>query len=177
MTEVVVVGAGPVGLYTAIRAAELGCGVTVVESRTDPIDKACGEGLMPGGLRRLIAIGVDPPGFAFDGITYLDATTARGARASFTGAAGRGVRRTVLHESMACRTKEVNARRVTGRLTGVRQDAKTATAVLDGGEELTGDYLVGADGLHSTVRRRLGLEPRPSRHPRYGLTQHFLVAP
>ncbi|MDQ1531341.1 MAG: hypothetical protein QOE37_1446, partial [Microbacteriaceae bacterium] len=38
-------------------------------------------------------------------------------------------------------------------------------------------YAVGADGLHSTVRRLAGLEGRPARRPRYGLRRHFAVRP
>ncbi|MEO8329395.1 MAG: monooxygenase, partial [Candidatus Nanopelagicales bacterium] len=34
-----------------------------------------------------------------------------------------------------------------------------------------------ADGLHSTLRSGLGLSAPPSKHPRYGLRQHFALAP
>ena len=51
MIDVLVVGGGPAGLATAIRCAQVGLSVTVAEPRTGPIDKACGEGLMPAALR------------------------------------------------------------------------------------------------------------------------------
>ena len=54
--DLLVVGGGPVGLGTAVEAALAGLSVAVVERRDGPVDKACGEGLMPGGraaLRRL----------------------------------------------------------------------------------------------------------------------------
>ncbi|MGB6361235.1 MAG: FAD-dependent oxidoreductase, partial [Thermoanaerobaculia bacterium] len=57
-SDVVVVGGGPAGLATAIAARDLGLAVTVLERRQPPIDKACGEGLMPDGVRRLAALGV-----------------------------------------------------------------------------------------------------------------------
>jgi flavin-dependent dehydrogenase len=39
-------------------------------------------------------------------------------------------------------------------------------------------YLVGADGLHSTVRRLAGLDsPAPRRAARYGLRRHFAITP
>jgi flavin-dependent dehydrogenase len=175
--DVVVVGGGPVGLFTAIAAAEAHLSVAVVEPRTDPIDKACGEGLMFRALQQLATMGVDPDGRPFHGITYLDALGERQASASFHGRSGRGVRRVVLHEALSLRAKLAGVERVQDRVRTVSQDDDRATVQCDNGSALTGKYVVGADGLHSLVRRELGLEPRPTRHPRFGLRQHFLVRP
>ena len=38
-------------------------------------------------------------------------------------------------------------------------------------------YLVAADGLHSPIRRRLGLDLPPGRHRRFGLRSHVATAP
>jgi flavin-dependent dehydrogenase len=38
-------------------------------------------------------------------------------------------------------------------------------------------YIVGADGLHSHVRRALGLAMRHGSRPRFGVRQHFATAP
>ena len=46
-TDVLVIGGGPAGLATAIAARMKGFDVTVVDGAKPPIDKACGEGLMP----------------------------------------------------------------------------------------------------------------------------------
>ncbi|MGZ4591350.1 MAG: NAD(P)/FAD-dependent oxidoreductase, partial [Actinomycetes bacterium] len=51
MIDLLVAGGGPVGLAVAIRARLAGWEVTVVEPRESPVDKACGEGLMPAGVR------------------------------------------------------------------------------------------------------------------------------
>ncbi len=58
--DVLVVGGGPVGLATAIGCALAGLSVSVAEPRDGPVDKACGEGVMPAAVRRLAALGVDP---------------------------------------------------------------------------------------------------------------------
>lgn len=42
-------------------------------------------------------------------------------------------------------------------LTGVTQDASGVTATFEDGETIRAGYLVGADGMHSTVRRRAGI--------------------
>ncbi|HKI41473.1 MAG TPA: FAD-dependent oxidoreductase, partial [Mycobacterium sp.] len=69
--DLLVVGGGPGGLATALHARSLGLSVIVVEPREGPIDKACGEGLMPGGLAELTSLGVDPAGMPFHGIAYV----------------------------------------------------------------------------------------------------------
>ena len=71
MIDVLVAGGGPAGLATAIRCAQAGLSVTVAEPRGVPIDKACGEGLMPSAVVRLAALGVVPAGHPLRGIRYL----------------------------------------------------------------------------------------------------------
>ena len=57
--DVLVAGGGPAGLAAAIHAALAGLETVVVEPRTVPVDKACGEGVMPGGVAALRALGVE----------------------------------------------------------------------------------------------------------------------
>src|SRR5258705_171270 len=55
--DVLIVGAGPAGLASAIAAARHGLRVQVIDAMKPPIDKACGEGLMPDSLEALAANG------------------------------------------------------------------------------------------------------------------------
>lgn len=98
MIDLAVVGGGPAGLATAIHAARAGLRTTVVEKRSGPIDKACGEGLMPHAVRQLELLGAAPAGIAFRGVSYLDARHHVTAR--FDSGSGLGVRRTTLHAAL-----------------------------------------------------------------------------
>ena len=51
--DIAIAGGGPAGLSVAIRAAQGGRQTVVLERSAEVPDKACGEGLMPGGLREL----------------------------------------------------------------------------------------------------------------------------
>jgi flavin-dependent dehydrogenase len=170
VTDVLVAGGGPAGLATAIRAAQAGLATTVVDRRAGVVDKACGEGLMPSALASLRALGVEVPGRAFHGIRYVDGDHV--AEGRFRAGPGLGARRADLHQALRERAAAAGARRLVGAVDRIRQG--------DGWVEAAGErarWLVGADGLHSAVRRDLGLG-LPARHPpRYGLRRHFAVEP
>jgi flavin-dependent dehydrogenase len=174
----IVVGAGPVGLVTAIEARNAGLDVLVVEAREGPIDKACGEGLMPGALRALHRLGVDPEGHDLAGIAYVDPE--RRVEHRFTGGLGRGVRRTLLQTVLAERAAEVGVRFEHARAVGVEPVGDGVVLQLaDSEAPLRAPWLVAADGLHSPIRRMLGLErrPQPESRRRYGIRRHYAVAP
>ncbi|MQA80165.1 MAG: monooxygenase [Streptosporangiales bacterium] len=170
MIDLLVAGGGPAGLATAVNAALAGLDVVVAEPRSVPIDKACGEGLMPNAVRRLSALGVHVDGHPFRGIRYVDAHRQVGT--DFRAGHGLGVRRTVLHAALAARAADLGIPVRPVRVDGVRQDA----AGVDAGG-VTARYLVAADGLHSPIRRTLGLATVAGGPVRYGLRRHFRVAP
>lgn len=169
--DVIVAGGGPVGLACAIEARLAGLTVVVIEPRAGVIDKACGEGLMPGAVPLLARLGVDPAGMPLRGVSYN--TPARRADHLFRTGPGRGVRRTVLHSALLTRAESLGVERVVSRVESVEQDADGVSAA-----GIRASWLFGADGLHSTVRRLVGLDrgaPRARR--RFGLARHFPVAP
>lgn len=167
-TDLLIVGGGPGGLATALHARNHGLSVVVAEPREDPIDKACGEGLMPGGLAELMSLGVDPAGIPLRGIAYV--SDHRRAQARFRNGPGRGVRRTTLHAALAARAKEQDTEWIRARVTTVQQDEHGVTAA-----GVRAKWLVAADGLHSTVRRAVGIAATPGTPRRYGVRWHYRV--
>ncbi|BBZ12597.1 NAD(P)/FAD-dependent oxidoreductase [Mycobacterium branderi] len=166
--DLLIAGGGPGGLAAALHARRLGLSVIVAEPREHPIDKACGEGLMPGGLAELTSLDVDPAGLPFRGIAYVSGR--RRAEAHFRRGPGRGVRRTTLHAALAARAKEQDTEWISTRVTRVEQDAAGVTAA-----GVRAKWLVAADGLHSAVRRAVGITAVAGRPRRYGVRWHFSV--
>lgn len=165
-TDLLVVGGGPGGLATALCARRCGLSVIVAEPRAYPIDKACGEGLMPGGVADLAALGVDPFGMPLRGIAYCDEH--HRVQAPFRAGSGRGVRRTTLHAALAARAKELDTDWISARVTTVDQDRLGVTAA-----GIRAKWLVAADGLHSTVRRAAGIAAVSGVPRRYGVRRHY----
>jgi flavin-dependent dehydrogenase len=182
LRDVVVVGGGPAGLAFAIAAAARGLDVTVLEKRQGPLDKACGEGLLPAGRRALAALGalalVEPSEAA--PIRELRWCDAAGPVAALRlpGEGGIGIRRTALSAALRTRAADLGIEvRVGAEVVDHARARGRIAAHLRGGERVEGRVLVAADGLASPIRRREGLDLPVRGPPRFGLRRHFAVAP
>ncbi len=175
-TDVLVVGGGPIGLAAAIEARLAGMSAVVLEPRAGVIDKACGEGLMPGAVAAFERLGVSPRGFPLRGVEYRDGR--RSAQHRFLVGNALGVRRTTLHAALLARAENVGVDFSHERLDTLDQDEDGVTAA-----GIRADWMLAADGLHSTVARVVGLHssPRASRRRgdrrRYGLRRHYAIEP
>lgn len=165
--DVLVVGGGPAGLAAAIAARQRGFDVVVADPCPPPIDKACGEGLMPDSLAAARALGLDlaPAGQPFRGIRFVDAAAGVSVSGDFPGASpGVGLRRTVLHDLMCQRAAALGVRLEWG-------------ARIDSLRDTGARWIVGADGGHSAVRRWAGLDAAHRDTRRFGFRRHYRVAP
>ena len=63
--DVIVVGAGPAGASAALRLAQAGLDVLVLEKARFPREKVCGDGLTPRAVKALTGMGI--PMAAADG--------------------------------------------------------------------------------------------------------------
>ncbi len=179
--DVCVVGGGPAGLATAIAAVQQGLTVAVVDGMMPPIDKACGEGLMPDTLAALQQLGVvlDPAsgGAVIRGIRFLDAGSRAVAQAEFTAGAGRGMKRLALHQKLINRASELGVACFWQTVVqGMVEDELSATVHTNRGE-IKARFVVGADGHASRVREWAGLGRASVSAKRIGLRQHFAIAP
>ena len=145
-TDVFIVGGGPAGLTAAIAARQKGFRVTVADGSAPPIEKPCGEGMLPETLSALQALGVNigrGDGQKFPGISFIE----DGLRvyADFTDGQGLGLRRTILHQRLVERAAECGVQ-LLWRTPVLGIDGETAR--LRGG----------------TIRLPLSLRPCASRH-------------
>jgi menaquinone-9 beta-reductase len=171
--DVFVIGGGPAGLATAIAARRRGLSVTIADGATPPIDKPCGEGLMPDGLAALRGLGITLPASVchpFRGIRFFNGKQT--AEATFPGEAACGIRRTALHSILidhaaACGVSMLWQTSVVGlHPEGVCLGAGLARA----------RWIVGADGSNSRVRRWASLDPDRKSCTRFGFRRHYRVA-
>jgi flavin-dependent dehydrogenase len=173
-TEVVIAGGGPAGLAAAIAARQAGLQVTVFDCARPPIDKACGEGIMPDGLAALRRLGVSIPtshAYAFRGIRFLD--NAHSVEATFARGAGFGIRRVLLHELLVERATALGVELHWGtRIIGLSGDGLEVE-----GAQVPFRWLVCADGQNSLLRKKSGLFPSRAVSTRYGFRRHYQVAP
>jgi flavin-dependent dehydrogenase len=169
-----IAGGGPAGLSAAIALRQRGADVLVADSLQPPIDKACGEGLMPASRRALTSLGVElttDHGAEFQGILF--AGPEAHAAAEFPRGLGLGVRRPVLHRLLLHRAEELGVRFAWKSPVVFRSQQ----AAHMGGQPCRYGWLVGADGHASRVRSWAGLDAASLRSRRFGFRAHYRVAP
>jgi flavin-dependent dehydrogenase len=161
-------------LATAIAARQKGFRVIVADGAAPPVDKACGEGMMPETLTCLEALGVEitaDAGYGFRGICF--AQNDASVSADFPQGLGVGLRRPVLHARLVARAEEC----------GVQFLWKTPITGIDAERvhheqgKIRARWIVGTDGQGSRVRRWSGLDPSSSSKKRQAARRHYRVKP
>lgn len=173
-SDVFIIGGGPAGLAAAIAARKQNLCVIVADGAAPPIDKACGEGLLPDTIASLLELGVSieaAEGFAFRGIRFLSPSSQ--VDADFPEGYGLGVRRPVLHQKMVERAQDLGV----SLLWKTPVTGFCAEGVLAAGRVFSTKWIVGADGMRSRVRRWAGLEDRAGHEARYAFRRHYAMEP
>ncbi|MGB9204474.1 MAG: NAD(P)/FAD-dependent oxidoreductase [Terriglobales bacterium] len=181
--DVFIVGGGPAGLATAVAARNHGLSVVVVDGAVPPIDKPCGEGLMPEGVEALHQLGITIPegeAYPFRGIRFV--SDGIQAEAAFPRGTARGIRRTHLHRVMVDHAAACGVRLLwQAAVTGLHPEG-----ALVAGELVRARWVVGADGTSSRVRdwARLDrheldapLDGTVEKNLRFAFRRHYRVKP
>jgi menaquinone-9 beta-reductase len=174
-TDVFVIGGGPAGLAAAIAARQQGFRVVVADGAKPPIDKACGEALMPDAIAALEKLGVT--------LSALDARPVRGVRflssglsaeAVFpSGSGGLSIRRTTLHRILTERAVELGVDLLwQSVVTGI-----SGENVRLGNRSLRASWIIGADGFRSRARTWANLDSHSRTGVRYSFRRHYRVTP
>jgi len=181
-TDVFVIGGGPAGIAAALAARQRGLSVAVADSAVPPIDKPCGEGLMPDSIVALRELGVNIPqleAHAFRGIRFV--SSGLSAQAVFPNGTGLGVRRTNLHRIMVEHAEAAGVRFlwrtvVTG-LQLQKGSGRVETRIDGRTESIDAHWIIGADGGASRVRQWAGLDVHRQKDQRYAFRRHYRVEP
>ncbi|HZD77468.1 MAG TPA: FAD-dependent monooxygenase [Acidobacteriaceae bacterium] len=172
--DVAVFGGGPAGLAAALALRQRGLRVALYDAQRPPIDKACGEGLMPEAVRLLREFGLaldERDGASLVGISFHNAYGSAYAR--FSGDPGLGVRRTHLQEQMARRAAEVGVALHWGAVVQAWGGGSFASA----GVRIAADFFVIADGLRSSLAPASGFREPRCHSTRYASRQQFQRPP
>jgi menaquinone-9 beta-reductase len=176
--DVFVAGGGPAGLATAIAARRHGLSVVVADGAIPPIDKPCGEGLLPDGVDALLRLGVRVPEseiYPFYGLRFVD--KADSVAAEFPGGAAYGIRRTVLHRILVDHAASCGVQMLwRTAVTGLHPEGAVVNGQRFAGV-IQSRWVVGADGINSRVRAWARLGHPSKRNHRFAFRRHYRVAP
>jgi flavin-dependent dehydrogenase len=178
-SEVAVVGGGPAGLACAIAAASRGLDAIVFDRRASPRDRACGEGILPSGLRALAALGaldlVAPADRSVvRGLAFVDADGAR-LVAPLPPPHGLTVRRTALVAALEARARALGVRLVDRvEVRGARR-AERGVLVDTSAGACEAAVVIAADGRASPLRREAGLDAPRAGPRRFGVRRHLAM--
>lgn len=182
MTDVLIAGGGVAGSALAIQLGRMGLGVELFERSSFPREKACGEGMMPGGLAALLRLGIlgTLGGAPFGGVRLhfrRQVAAGRFPSGHAVPITGRGIRRRHLDQILfeeAARTPGVTAY-VGARVEKPIVEHERVTGLVVEGDERRATLVVGADGPHSRLRHALSLDI-PSKEKWIGMRAHFRLA-
>ena len=180
-TQVVIVGGGPVGMALAIDLAQRGISSTVVERRTEPHRIPKGQGLTQRSMEHFYSWGVAdqvraarllPRGFTMSGVTayrdlmsqYWAAPRVRELVNAYYFQSNERLPQYLTEQVLRDRMSDfsdIDVRTGWSAAQVEQDDQSVRIGIIEQGgsgrEVLEGNYVVGCDGSHSTVREQVGI--------------------
>lgn len=161
--QILIAGGGVGGLVLGLMLKQRGIACTVLEAVSEVRELGVGINLLPVAVRELSELGLLP---ALDAVgirtrelryaNHLGQTIWAEPRGTY---AGLDVPQFSIHRGhfhgllwRAAQERLGSALRHSARVTGYSQEGKHVTAHLADGSSLSGDALIGADGIHSSLR-------------------------
>jgi 3-hydroxybenzoate 6-monooxygenase len=175
MASTIIVGGGLGGLAAAVGIARGGHEVTVLERADRFAEIGAGIQLAPNGIHALAGLGlgdaVHTTAVRMDELRLADGVTGEHvASLPLTedyqhrfGSPYVVVHRAELHRLLveACAASPLVRLRAGATVTGYAQTASAAAAILEGGEHVWADAVIGADGIRSAIRSQLVRDGEP----------------
>ncbi len=184
--EVLIVGAGPVGLLLANLLGTRGVRTVVCDQRTTPLSSSMAIGVTPPSLEIFKQLGLDSV-FRDSGVPVRHAEVYEGrtcvGRLDFAGIASDYQFFLSIPQAQTVEILRKNLRKFSCvtvldgvEFTGITQESDGVRVVMDGGANrgdtrLRARFVVGADGHRSAVRAAIGLSVRKKIYP-----QRFIMA-
>jgi flavin-dependent dehydrogenase len=173
-TDVFVIGGGPAGIAAGIAARSRGFRVIVADGNRPPIDKACGEGLMPDSIAAASEVGIRLPeaeGYRFRGIRFHGDGCS--VASDFPCGYGLGFRRTKLHALLIRQAADAGTEMLWQTpVTGIGPNEVRLI-----GRSVSTRWIIGADGTGSHVRQWAGLGRFARNSRRFAYRRHFARKP
>lgn len=175
--DVAVVGSGPAGAACALRLARAGVQVALIDQRAFPREKLCGEYLNLGAIRELRDLGLAdalvPIAQPLDGMRLFAHDECADFRLP---SEAWSIPRTVLDTEIRHAALSAGAHALQGRVRKLEFGGECVTIewhdVADEPHVVRAKYVVGADGMKSSVARLCGLSA-PVAEQRFAVGAHY----